>query len=368
MDFDEKAFQVGLSMLPGIGPVTTRKLLAEFGTAEQVFRQNKKQLMQIPYVGEAIVSAMKDPVLLKRAKAEIDFAESEDIRIIFFQDEIYPKRLRHCYDSPVLLYSKGSVIPDNRKAVGIVGTRKATEYGKQLTEALVAELASQNVIIVSGLAYGIDILAHKAALENNVPTIGVLAHGLDTLYPAVHRSTAKKMLDCGGLICDYPSQTKPDKENFPMRNRIVAGLCDAVVVIESGESGGSMITAEFANNYNRDVFAFPGRVNDPLSAGCNKLIRTHKAGLITSPADLLHAMGWDEEKSKTKPGRQSAMLVNLSEDEEKIVAVLRDHDSVHADELAALTGFSTAKISTLLMQLEFAGAVIALPGKRYCLK
>jgi DNA processing protein len=362
MEFHEHVYQVALNMLPGIGPVTAKKLVSHCGSAGEVFRQKKKALLKIPNVGPVIAASLKNDLVFGKAEKEIHFAEENNIRLIFYLDAAYPKRLRACYDSPVLLYYKGTVSLDHPKIVGIIGTRRATDYGEALTEKLVEELAPLNPVIISGLAYGIDIIAHRAALKNNLPSIGVLAHGLDLLYPYAHKPTAKKMTEQGGLLGDFPSGTKPDKENFPLRNRIVAGLCDALVVVESGESGGSMITAEFANNYNRDVFAFPGRTGDVLSAGCHKLIKTHKAALIESGADLISFMSWE---TKNKEARQEKLLLALSEEEEAIVNAMRGQGNVHVDELCAGTGFPSGKVAALLLQLEFNGVVKALPGKFY---
>lgn len=364
MDFDERIYQVALSLLPGIGPVTSKKLVHQFGTAKEVFRQKKKILVQVPYVNDAVVEAIRNAELLRRAEKEIAFAEKKGIRILFYNDDDYPERLRQCYDSPAVLFYEGNAKLSHRRIVGIVGTRKVTAYGEMLTKKLVETLSAHDVLIVSGLAYGVDILAHREALENNIPTIGVLAHGLDTLYPHAHKSTARKMVENGGLLCDYPSGTKPDKENFPMRNRIVAGLCDALVVIESGESGGSLITAEFANNYNRDVFAFPGRIGDAASAGCHRLIKTHRAHLIESAEDMLKMMGWVEMTRRTP--KQSALAIPLEENEERVIGVLREKENAHADEIVAVTGLEPGKVATALLGLEFAGLVKALPGKLYC--
>ncbi len=364
MGFDERVYQVALCMLPGIGPVSAKRLVSHCGSAGEVFRQKKKQLLRIPHIGEAIAGALENKDVLRRAEKEVQFAAENDIRIIFYLDAGYPDRLKQCYDSPAVLFFRGNASLDHKRILAIVGTRKVTDYGQALTEKLVADLAGEDVLIASGLAYGVDIVAHRAALQAGLPTIGVLAHGLDTVYPPAHKATAKKMLTQGGLLSDFPSGTKPDKENFPMRNRIVAGLCDATIVVESGESGGSMITAEFANNYNRDVFAFPGRVGDPYSAGCHKLIKQTKAALVESAADVLAFMSWDKG-AQGKTARQSALLLPLNADEEKIVRALEGHGNVHIDEICAATGFAVGKASALLLALEFAGVVRSLPGKFY---
>lgn len=368
MRFDERVYQVALCMLPGIGPVSAKRLVSHCGSAGEVFRQKKTQLLKIPHIGEAIAGALKNADVLRRAEKELKYAEKNGIRILFYSDKDYPARLKQCYDSPAVLFFKGNCLPEEKRMLGVVGTRKITPYGEELTEKLIEDLAGKNILIVSGLAYGVDVTAHRSALKNKLNTIGVLAHGLDQVYPSRHKDTAQKMIQQGGLLSDFPTGTNPDKENFPMRNRIVAGMCDAVVVIESSESGGSMITAEFAMNYNRDVFAFPGRVNDKASAGCLNLVRSNKAGLITSADDLLQAMGWDDENSKAQKSQQKELIIPVNPEEEKIVSALRDHGNVYIDEICSASGFGMGKVSALLLTLEFAGIVKSLPGKFYRLQ
>lgn len=368
MSFDERAYQVALSMLPGIGPVSAKRLVSYCGSAGEVFRQKKSHLLKIPHIGEAIASALKNKEVLLKAEKELVFADKKGIQILFYLDKAYPNRLKQCYDAPAVLFFQGNVSLDYKRVISIVGTRKITSYGEALTEKLMADLAEKNILIVSGLAYGVDICAHRAALNVGLSTVGVLAHGLDLMYPAAHKSTAKKMIEQGGLLSDFPSGTKPEPENFPMRNRIVAGLCDATVVIESGESGGSMITAEFSNNYNRDVFAFPGRVSDPYSAGCHKLIKKNKAALVESAQDILSFMGWDEESPVSKSAKQSELILPLNTDEEKIVNAMRDQGNVYIDEICSSSGYAMGKVSAILLTLEFSGVVKSLPGKFYRLQ
>jgi DNA processing protein len=368
MSFNERVYQVALNMLPGIGPVSAKRLVSYCGSAGEVFRQKKSHLLKIPHIGVATVAALKNKEVLLRAEKELEFAEKKDIRILFYLDKDYPNRLKQCYDAPAVLFFQGNVSLDYKRIVSIVGTRKVTAFGEALTEKLMQDFSEQNILIISGLAYGVDICAHRAALNVGLPTVGVLAHGLDLLYPAAHKSTAKKMIEQGGLLSDFPSGTKPEPENFPMRNRIVAGLCDATIVIESGESGGSMITAEFSNNYNRDVFAFPGRVGDVYSAGCHKLIKKNKAALVESAADILTFMGWDEINSNSKSAKQSELILPMNPDEEKIVSALRDHGNVYIDEICTSSGYAMGKVSAILLTLEFAGVVKSLPGKFYRLQ
>ncbi len=368
MNFDERVYQVALTMLPGIGPVSAKRLISYCGSAENVFLEKKKQLLKIPHIGEAIASTLKNKEVLKRAEAEVKFAEKNEIQLLFYTDAAYPNRLKQCYDSPAILFFQGNSPLDCKHIVSIVGTRKMTKYGEGLIEKLIADFASKEILIVSGLAYGVDICAHRTALDYGLKTVGVLAHGLDAMYPASHKSIAKKMISQGGLLTDFPSGTKPEPENFPMRNRIVAGLCDATIVIESGESGGSMITAEFANNYNRDVFAFPGRVGDTYSAGCHKLIKKNKAALVESAADILFYLGWDEISSKEKTAKQAELLLPLNPNEEIVVSALRDHGNVYIDEICASSGYAMGKVSAILLTLEFSGVVKSLPGKFYRLQ
>lgn len=272
----------------------------------------------------------------------------------------------NCYDSPTLLFYKGEADLNVSKVVAIIGTRNHTEYGKQQTEKLVKELASQNILVVSGMAFGIDAIAHKTSFKNELATVGVLGHGLDQIYPPEHSNLAKDMLKHGGgLLTEFRSKTKPDKHNFPTRNRIVAGMSDATVVIETGEKGGSMITAELANGYNKDVFALPGRVTDNKSAGCNFLIRNNKAMLLTDAEELIEVMGWEEKIQKSKVKSQKEIFIELSKDEKIVVDILKEKESVHIDELNIKSGLSNSSIAVAILNLELQGVVGSLPGKLY---
>lgn len=362
MCFDEYAGRIALTMIPGIGPVISKKLVLHCGSAEAVFREQKKMLEAIPGIGRITAKLVTDRDCRRRAEAELKRIEKCGIRMLYFTESSYPSRLKHCYDSPPLLYYKGNADLNAKRIVSIIGTRNMTDYGRQLCEKLVADLVKYNVLVVSGLAYGVDVCAHRASLEQGLQTVGVLAHGLDEIYPRIHAGTAKKMLSQGGLLTDFPCGTNPDRENFPQRNRIVAGLADAVIVVESGERGGSMITAEFAMNYNRDVFAFPGRVGDPASMGCHAMIKRNKAALIDSADDVAYAMGWEKPE---QPAAVQASLQTFTADEEKIVSALRGMGNVHIDEICLMAELTPAKTSALLLTLEFAGAVKALPGKMF---
>jgi DNA processing protein len=357
-------YKIGLTLIDGVGDVFAKKLLAYCGSAEAVFKEKKQKLMKIPGVGSVLADAIVNQQVIERAEEEALFIEKHKITPLFFTDAAYPERLKQCEDAPVMLYYMGSADLNVSPVISIVGTRKATEYGKELTRKLIDELSIYKPLIVSGLAYGIDIEAHRAALKNNLATVGVLAHGLHTIYPSTHKETAKKMLENGGLITDFISEAKPDKENFPKRNRIVAGICDAVVVIESGEKGGSLITADIANTYNRDVFAFPGKTTDSQSAGCNRLIKQNKAALIENADDLAYLMGW-EKKDMAKKETQPELFITLDADEHKLVEILNTKGKSGIDILSIESGLTMSKTSAVLLNLEFKNLIKSFPGKVY---
>lgn len=363
---NEIVYRIGLTLLEGIGDVLAKNLLAYCGSAEAIFKAKKSQLEKIPGIGT--VNAGKifhHKQVLLRAEQEANFADKYHIRTLFVTDDDFPQRLKHCHDSPILLYYKGTADLNSERIIGVVGTRTPTDHGRMLTEKMIADLADTGALIVSGLAYGIDYTAHKAAYAHKLDTVGVLAHGLDRMYPQAHRHFAKEMMSQGGLLTDFMSETKPDKENFPKRNRIVAGMCDALVVMESKKDGGSLITATIANSYNKDVFAFPGRPGDVASEGCNGLIKTNKAGLIESAADLLYMMGWDQMPVE-KPKQQIPLSISLSDEEQRIMAAFGEKQEVlHIDEVCKATSLTVGKVSTLLLQLEFSNMVRSLPGKMY---
>lgn len=361
---EELKYRIGLTLIPGIGDVLAKNLIAYCGSAEAVFKEKKAKLIKIPGIGAERAEIISGQKILTRAEEEIEFIKKHKIKVLFYADDDYPKRLKHCPDSPTLLYYKSNADLNATKVLSIVGTRNITKYGKKICEKLIEELAPYNILIISGMAYGVDICAHKAAVENNLPTVGVLAHGLDKLYPSIHQNTAEKMYKNGGLLTDFISKTKPDRENFPKRNRIVAGLADATVVIESAVDGGSLITAEIANSYNRDVFAFPGNIDEQYSSGCNKFIKLNKAALIESAADLIYQMGWEEVKEKKKI-KQASLFVDLNPEEQVLVDILREKGSVNIDDLCFIGKLPMSKVSMLLLNLEFAGVIRSLPGKMY---
>jgi DNA processing protein len=362
---EQLQYHIALTSLPNVGDITAKKLIAYCGSSEQVFKEKKSVLEKIPGIGA--INAQKilthKTEALAEAEEELLFISKNKIVPLFYLNDNYPQRLRNCEDGPVLIYSKGNVDFNTNRVVSIVGTRKATAYGKDFCNQLVADLAIHQPLIVSGLAYGIDICAHKAALKNNLSTVGVLAHGLDRLYPEQHRGVANQMLEHGALISDYKWGTKPDRENFPKRNRIVAGVSDLTIVIESSKKGGSLITAHIANDYNRDVFALPGRLTDSQSEGCNHLIKTNKAALIQSAKDIEYLMCWEAQK-KNK-GIQQQLFVELSPIQQAISAIIAKHQKISIDELAIQAKLPMSKITTELLDMEFSGVVKTLPGKVY---
>ncbi|WP_316832013.1 DNA-processing protein DprA [Pedobacter aquatilis] len=356
--------KIALTFIKSIGRVNAKNLLAYCGSAEAVFSASKKQLQQIPGIGTKTVEAILNTDALIRAEEELQFIQKHGIEVLFFTDENYPKRLKNCVDAPILLYFKGKADLNHAKIISVVGTRNATEYGRNLCKQLCEILAPYNVLIVSGLAYGIDVTIHKECLVNNITTVGVLGHGLDRLYPQVHKTVSQKMVLNGGLLSEFPILTNPDRQNFPQRNRIIAGIADATIVIEASIKGGALITAEIANSYNRDVYAFPGRTNDVFSEGCNFLIKTNRAGLINNAGDLIYYLGWNDELKRKKNPGQTSLQLNLTADEQKVVDKLQSGQS-SIDELSIVLNIQQSKLAIVLLTLEMQGVIISLPGKVY---
>ena len=357
-------FQLALTRVPHIGHIHAKTLTSVFGSAEAIFKTTKSKLEKVDGIGQVRASSIKSFSDFKSCEHEIHFTEKHHIKTIFINDDEYPKRLLNCSDSPVLLYFKGNTSLNNSRFVSIVGTRANTDYGRTICEQFIDELKSYNITVISGLAYGIDTIAHKSALKYNIPTIGILAHGLDRIYPYANKIMAKQMIEIGGLLTEYPSGTNPDKQNFPERNRITAGICDALVVIETGKSGGSLITAEIANSYNKDVFAIPGRISDPKSEGCNQLIKNNKACLISSAEDLVNLMGWNEKKSSQKP-RQRLLFNDLNNEELLLLKIIEEASETDIDTLTFKSGLSHSSIAVTLLSLEMNGLIKSLPGKRF---
>lgn len=360
---NELIYQIALTQVPLIGDIHAKNLINALGEASAVFKATRKQLECIEGIGPIKAASIKSYAGFPDIENEIRFIEKYRITPLFINHPDYPKRLLHCYDNPAMLYYRGTANLNNDRIISIVGTRNNTEYGKMICEKLIASLQEQNIIIVSGLAFGIDSIAHKAAVKNNIPTIGVLAHGLDRIYPSQNKTLAKQMTANGGLLTDFRSGTLPDKQNFPKRNRIAAGLCDALIVIESGEKGGSLITAELANSYNKEVFAFPGRTSDSKSEGCHYLIKNNKAILITSADDLLQQMNWKAQIGQIV--QQKKLFVELDTNEQQLMDIINLKSPVHIDELQLLSKLPFSRSAQALLTLEMKGLVTSLPGKLY---
>lgn len=363
MPDNELLYQISLTLIPKIGDITGKKLVAYCGGPEAVFSEKKSALRKIPGIGETTINNIVGHNAFQRAEEEINFIQKNGIDVLFFTHPDYPARLLNCEDGPLLLYYRGTANLNQKKILAVVGTRRATNYGKHQCREIIESFRDKDVLIVSGLAYGIDACAHRSALEFGMETIGVLGHGLDRLYPAQNRKIAESMLEQGGLLTEFMSFSKPDRENFPRRNRIVAGMSDATLVIESDKKGGALITADIAFSYNRDVFALPGRVGDDLSRGCHFLIKTNRAALIESGGDLSQMMGWES----VSPGKkeQPELFVQLSADETKVLEIIRQSGEISIDKLTLACEMPTSKISAALLSLEFEGLVQSLPGKLY---
>jgi DNA processing protein len=366
---DEKIYQVALSMVPGVGDIIAKTLVSYCGSAKEVFKKNRNQLSKIPGIG--LINADKIIAFngFSKAETEINRCLKHKIEILFFTDKKYPKKLKHAPDSPTILFYRGTSNLDNKKIVAVVGTRKSTSYGRDFTEKIVEKLTTHNVLIVSGLAYGIDINAHKAALKYGLDTIGVMASGLDIIYPDLHRKVAIEMLQQGGLMTEFKIGTKPDAHNFPSRNRIIAGMSDVVIVVEAAKKGGALISAEIANSYNRDVFALPGDIGKKFSEGCNNLIKSNKAHLLTSIEDIEYIMNWESHAEGPDLEDKYYDYSNLSEEEKIIIELLKQAtDGIILDELSWKSQIPLNKLASILLNLEFNGVVKTIPGKKYRLK
>lgn len=363
MSSENLLYNIGISLIDNVGDIVAKKLIAYCGSSEAVFKESKGKLLKIPDIGSTVASSIVSQNVLSRAEEEIKFISKNKITPLFYLDADYPQRLYHCDDGPIMLYTEGNMNLNSKRSVSIVGTRNATDYGKRMCNEIVEGLAALDVLIVSGLAYGIDICAHKAAVDNKIPTIAVVAHGQDRIYPGSHKSTMNKMYENGGMVTEFISNTIPDRENFPKRNRIIAGLSDAVIVIESAKRGGALITAEIGNSYNRDVFAIPGRLGSKYSEGCNWLIKVNRGALLESVKDLEYIMGW-ESQDKKQEAIQKKIFVELAPSEKVLIEIIRK-GSIGIDILSLEAKMSTSMVSALLLNLEFAGVVKCMPGKMY---
>ena len=358
---------MALTRIPRVNVATQRRLVEELGSASAVFEHRHHIRDLYPEASDKLSALLEEMERqLPRAEEELEFARKNKIRCLCFHDTDYPSRLKECDDAPLILYYKGNADLNRTHIINMVGTRHCTEYGKDICRHFVAELARlcPDVLIVSGLAYGVDIHSHRAALENGLDTVGVLAHGLDQIYPRMHRDTAVQMVSQGGLLTEFMSRTNADKVNFVRRNRIVAGMTDATIVVESAEKGGALITADIATSYHRDVFAFPGRTNDPYSQGCNRLIRDNKAALLQTASDLMEAMDWQQAASHTE-AVQLELFPDLCEEEQSIVHCLEKTDKMQINALAVATNLPVHKLSAFLFNLEMKGVVKMLGGGMY---
>jgi DNA processing protein len=358
--------QIALTLVPQIGAMTAKTLVSYCGSPEAVFQASRKELTRIPGIGPVIIhSILQASDALQQAEQELRFLEQFGIQAIFYTDQCYPARLRQSADSPCLLYFKGSNLDmlEKERIVAIIGTRQPSDHGRRVCEDLVEGFLPYNVLIVSGLAFGVDITAHRKAVGLNIPNIGVLGHGLGSIYPAQHRSVAMRMLENGGLLSEYPHEAKPDREHFPMRNRIISGMSDLVVVVETAASGGSMITVQFAERQGREVFAVPGRPGDAKSLGCNYLIKSERAKLTESAADIAYRMGWDV--AGATGNKQGKLFHELSETEDKLVQIIRSQPEIPIDQLTFLAELEPGLLASQILDLEFKGIIRTLPGKRY---
>ncbi|MEL7123421.1 MAG: DNA-processing protein DprA [Bacteroidota bacterium] len=358
---DEKIYRIALSYVPKVGSITAKNLIAHCGSAKNVFQTSRKYLKKIPGIGDQIANSIKKEATLVAAQKEYDYLLSHNIQLLCHDDSSFPKRLLHFQDSPFLLFLKGNINLNTEKIVAIVGTRQPSHYGHHVCERIIEELSDQGILFVSGLAYGIDTIAHKKCNALKIPNVAVLGHGLNTIYPASHRQVANEIVKTGGLLSEYPSQVGPEREHFPMRNRIIAGMCDALLVVETALKGGSIISAEIANSYHKDIFAVPGRINDAKSAGCNHLIKKHKAALIEDGTDLIELMGW----SPQTVSKQKSLFPDLDDQEKLLLDIIKNNSSCSTDFLAYQCNLSLSKLKIYLIGLECKGMIQSVAGNRY---
>jgi DNA processing protein len=364
---DNLIYKIALNLIKGIGSGNAKNLISYLGSAEQVFKAKKQELLKIPGLGEKLANNIVNFNDMKTAEKEIKFIEKNKIKTLFYTDNDFPSRLKQCEDSPIILFVKGDVDLEAPKIVSIVGTRNASKYGIEQCEKLLEDFKEHNhkPLIISGFAYGVDICAHLNAIKNEMPTVAVLGHGLNMIYPAYHKKYAKDIITNGAFITEFLTSEKKDKANFVKRNRIIAGLSDLTIVVESAEKGGSLITADIANSYNRDVFAFPGRIGDKYSKGCNKLIKTNKAVLLENIKDIEYIMSWEN-----KEGLQTKLVMppSLTKQEQIIYDIIKEKVSINIDVLSRETNITTSDLSVILLNLELQDVVVPYPGNIYKLK
>jgi DNA processing protein len=360
--------QLALTYIAGIGSVLSKQLISYCGSAEKVFEANKSKLLRIPNIGEVLAEqiVLQGRQAVNRAEIEIQKIEKQGVTIFSYLDKDYPQRLKELEDAPPILFYKGNADLNQPKIISIVGTRQATDYGRGVTEDIVNEIKKYNPLIVSGLAYGIDITAHRAALKQGLQTLGVIATGLDVMYPDAHKNIAQQMLHQGGLLTEYALGTEIDQRLFPRRNRIIAGLCDAVIVVEAGEKGGALITAENANEYHREVFAVAGNINNKYSVGCNQLIQKHKAQIFTSVGDFVESMNWKLGEYEL-PFVKKKVTFDLLPEEQIVYELLSKNKEMHLDELGWQSQLGVSRVAAVLLNMEFKNLLKALPGKKFAL-
>ncbi len=361
---NELLYTLALQRVPNLGDTSAKKLIRLIGSPEQIFKEKKSALLKIDGIGKLRVRELDQALQLPKAEAELQFIQTNKINYRYFLDEEYPERLKHCHDAPILFFERGNISRRSKKMISIVGTRKVTTYGTSFCKKLLEDLAPLDPIIVSGFAYGVDITAQKTAMDLGLETIGCLAHGFNRIYPAVHKKYVDGIEERGGFFTEFWSDDSFDRNNFLKRNRIIAGLSEATIVIESAKKGGSLVTADIANSYNREVFAVPGRATDAQSEGCNDLIKTNNAHVLTSAADLIYMLGWDLD-DRTSKTTQTQLFIDLSEEEQTVYDHLKLGDKQELDTISLQCKLPTFKVASILLQLELKGVVRPLPGKLF---
>ena len=354
-----------LHNIPNIGDVTAKKLIAHCGSPTAIFEDKPHHLLKIDGIGKVTLKGLHDAQYLEEAQQEIEFLSKENIEVSYFMDDTYPERLKHCLDGPILLFQRGNIDLKQQKIISVVGTRNVTSYGSSFAQQFIAELAPLNPIIVSGLAYGVDIKVQKAAMDHGLQTIACMAHGLNQIYPKAHAKYQSKIEANGGFMTEFWSSSQPNRENFLKRNRIIAGISEATIVIESAEKGGSLVTADLAHGYHREVFAVPGRATDKWSKGCNDLIKYQKAHLLTSAAELIYLLAWQIEEEKPEKTVQKQLFVELDETEQSIYSYLQLNGKQLLDTVALECKLPVFKVSSTLVQMEMKGVIRPLPGKLF---
>lgn len=365
MNYTPLHYQIALTLLSGIGPIRAKELLLSVDNVGILFHDSPKELERSTRYNASFFRKLNRKEAISKADDIINYNKRNNVNALFYTDPDYPYRLKNCVDSPIILYTKGDMDLNHSKMVAIVGTRNATSYGKNLCAELITSFKDINVSVVSGLAVGIDACAHRHCLDNDLVTYGVLGNGIDRVYPAGHSALSEKIINSGGLISEFPPGTPPNRENFPKRNRIVAGLCDATIVIESRTRGGSLITARLANDYNRDVFAYPGSVHCETSQGCNALIANQSAHLMQSPEDFLTLMNWENKTAKAATQRK--LFPDLSQKQKEIVSCISKEQQIQIDVLSVKTNLPVSQLNVALFTLEMEGVIVSLPGKKYSL-